>query len=99
MRQNIPDVLSNEDATRLQDSFHVQPTDQVSCAASARLWEELLEHYRLPFLLLRVADLRYTTRGPGCQMPALHLYIEVSFTIIDATHVVLQIALAQEYDS
>lgn len=78
-RQNIPDVLSTEDATRLRDSFHVQPTDQVNCAASVRLWEELLERYRLPFLLLRVADMRYTTRGPGGQMPALHLYIEVSF--------------------
>ncbi|KAJ3849712.1 fido domain-containing protein, partial [Lentinula lateritia] len=56
-------------------SFRVQPRDQVKCATSARLWEELLERYHLPFLLLRVADLRYITRGPGSQMTSLHLYL------------------------
>ncbi|KAH7879591.1 fido domain-containing protein [Lentinula edodes] len=96
MLQNIPDALTTEDATRLRDSFRVSPRDQVKCATSARLWEELLERYRLPFLLLRVADLRFITRGPGSQMTSLHLYVELGKMIQDEIY---DVWLSQLLDS
>ncbi|GAV99156.1 protein [Lentinula edodes] len=94
--KNIPDALTTEDATRLRDSFRVSPRDQVNCATSARLWEELLERYRLPFLLLRVADLRFITRGPGSQMTSLHLYVELGKMIQDEIY---DVWLSQLLDS
>lgn len=45
---------------KLKASFDSDELDVASCAASARLWEQLLETHPVPFLLLLVADMRYT---------------------------------------
>lgn len=52
----------------------VDVTNTSACAASGRLWESLLEDNRLPYVLLRVADLRMTL---GSKVTALALYEEV----------------------
>ncbi|KAK7451063.1 hypothetical protein VKT23_012738 [Stygiomarasmius scandens] len=46
----------------------------------------MLEKYRIPFLLLRVADMRYVTRGPGSQATALSLYAELGKMISDSNY-------------
>lgn len=46
----------------------------LACAASARLWEDLLEQHRIPYLLVRVADMRWALDN---KVTALVLYEEV----------------------
>ena len=52
----------------------MSPSDGPACAAAARLWESLREDHRLPFLLLRVADMRMSL---GSKVTAMALYEEV----------------------
>ena len=56
-------------------SLKIDEEDGAACARSARLWEDTLESYRIPFLLLRVADMRMSL---GSRVTALALYVEVS---------------------
>jgi hypothetical protein len=73
--QKLPlDVLGPELTSQLRNSLIVN-TDGRACAASARLWESLLEKHRLPYLLLIVADMRSKL---GSKVTALALYEEVS---------------------
>lgn len=67
--------MTEEDRKELFGSFRVTSNDYVKAARSARTWENLLEIYRHPFLLLRVADMRWTL---GASTSALELYNEVS---------------------
>ncbi|OSX63196.1 hypothetical protein POSPLADRAFT_1138960, partial [Postia placenta MAD-698-R-SB12] len=72
--QEFPvEKLGQDVALQLEASLKVEPSDGVACAASARLWEALLENYRVPYLLLRVADMRFAL---GSQVTALSLYEE-----------------------
>lgn len=54
------DALGSDLSSQLRASLTVDSSNGVACAASARLWECLLENHRLPYLLLRVADMRMT---------------------------------------
>ncbi|TCD67468.1 hypothetical protein EIP91_012329 [Steccherinum ochraceum] len=76
MRIVFPDRQSmNEDHRKeLIISFRVASNDYVKAARSARTWENLLEIYRHPFLLLRVADMRWAL---GQCVSALELYQEL----------------------
>ncbi|KIM37854.1 hypothetical protein M413DRAFT_76580, partial [Hebeloma cylindrosporum] len=64
----------------VQASLTVDSSNAVACAASARLWECLLEEHRLPYLLLRVADMRMTL---GSKVTALSLYEELQTMLND----------------
>ena len=70
------DILGPEQAKELLASFEVDPQDDYVCAKIGRLWEELLENYpNNPFLLLRVAEMRFAL---GRKMSSLQLYQRVS---------------------
>lgn len=70
--QELPiDTLWKDVALQLEASLKVESSNGVACAASARLWEGLLEDHRVPYLLLRVADMRFVL---GSQVTALNLY-------------------------
>ncbi|KAF9805362.1 hypothetical protein IEO21_09085 [Rhodonia placenta] len=69
-REELPiDTLWKDVALQLEASLKVESSNGVACAASARLWEGLLEDHRVPYLLLRVADMRFVLgsqrRNPG----------------------------------
>lgn len=68
------DALGSDLSSQLRASLTVDSSNGVACAASARLWECLLENHRLPYLLLRVADMRMTL---GSKVTALTLYEEL----------------------
>ncbi|KAF8194656.1 hypothetical protein BJ912DRAFT_901192 [Pholiota molesta] len=74
------DVLGPELTLELRNSLTVNSSDGLACATSARLWESLLEKYRLPYLLLRVADMRWTL---GSKVTALALYAELQRMLAD----------------
>ncbi|KAF9479200.1 hypothetical protein BDN70DRAFT_932772 [Pholiota conissans] len=76
------DALGPELCARLKDSLAVDSSDGVACAASARLWECLLEKTRLPYLLLRVADMRMSL---GSKVTAVMLYVELQAILRDPT--------------
>ncbi|RDB22873.1 hypothetical protein Hypma_010278, partial [Hypsizygus marmoreus] len=61
-------------SSQLEASLKVNHFNGNACAASGRFWEDLLERFRLPYLLLRVADMRMTL---GSRTTALPLYEEV----------------------
>ena len=74
--QELPvDALGSDLSSQLRASLTVNSSNGLACAASARLWECLLEKHRLPYLLLRVADMRMVL---GSKVTALSLYEEVS---------------------
>ena len=82
--QEVPDKdLGPDLSARITSSIQVDPFDGVACAASARLWEETLEIHRVPYLLLRVADMRMSL---GSKVTALQLYEEVEYLrgLVDA---------------
>ncbi|KAF8869586.1 hypothetical protein CPB84DRAFT_1915496, partial [Gymnopilus junonius] len=56
-------------------SLTVDSSDGLACATSARFWECLLEKHRLPYLLLRVADMLMSL---GSKVTGIILYGEVS---------------------
>jgi hypothetical protein len=59
---------------KLKKSIQVSPSNMQACCVSARLWEDLLEAgHRIPFLLVRVADMRMAL---GSTVLALDLYDE-----------------------
>ncbi|OSX63168.1 hypothetical protein POSPLADRAFT_1055234 [Postia placenta MAD-698-R-SB12] len=62
------DTLGQDVALQLEASLKVESSNGVACAASTRLWEALLENHRVPYLLLRVADMRFEL---GSQVTAL----------------------------
>ncbi|KAF8810803.1 hypothetical protein BYT27DRAFT_7185462 [Phlegmacium glaucopus] len=68
------DALGPDLSSQLRASLTVDSSNGLACAASARLWECLLEEHRLPYLLLRVADIRMTL---GSKVTALSLYEEL----------------------
>lgn len=76
------DTLGKDVALQLEASLKVEPSDGAACAASARLWESLLENHRVPYLLLRVADMRFAL---GSQVTALSLYEELLVALKDET--------------
>ena len=79
--QELPvDTLGPDLSSQLRASLTVDSSNGLACAASARLWECLLEEHRLPYLLLRVADVRMTL---GSKVTALSLYDEVGSIDID----------------
>lgn len=56
-------------------SFEVDPSDDIKCAAVGRLWESLLEKYPgVPFLMLRVADMRWKLNS---RVTAYAMYLDV----------------------
>ena len=77
------DLLGPEQTKELLASFEADSQDDYACARAARLWEELLESYpNSPFLLLRVADMRFAL---GRKMGSLQLYQRVSgFCVIES---------------
>lgn len=69
-------MMGAEDSSKLKASLLVDNTNLLACAASARLWESLLEKYRVPLLILFVADVRMTldhTTGLSTIAPASSL--------------------------
>ena len=50
-------------SSQLESSLKVSVSNGPACAASARLWEDLLERYHIPYLLLLVTDMR-TAKSP-----------------------------------
>ncbi|KAK0430866.1 hypothetical protein EV421DRAFT_2041551 [Armillaria borealis] len=78
-KQTLPtDIMGAEDSSKLEASLLVDDTNLFACAASARLWEGLLERYRIPFLLLLVADVRMALDHAPTALP---LYRELQTTI------------------
>jgi hypothetical protein len=78
-RRSLPvDALGSDLSLQLLSaSLTVDSSNGFACAASARLWECLLEtrEHRVPYLLLRVAGMRMTM---GSKVTALSLHEEVS---------------------
>lgn len=74
--QDIPSItlVGEEDYRDLVESLKVSTGDVQGCAVAGRLWEQLLEKHRIPFLLILVADLRYVLNS---KILALDLYAEV----------------------
>ena len=74
--QEIPaEVLGEDMAQELAASFATDPNDDYRCAALGRLWENLRDkHPNVPFLILRVADMRLAL---GEKVTALALYQKV----------------------
>lgn len=58
----------------MEATLAVDPRNATECASSARYWESLLENHQIPYLLLRVADMRYVLES---KVTALLLYEEV----------------------
>ncbi|KDR77082.1 hypothetical protein GALMADRAFT_139105 [Galerina marginata CBS 339.88] len=85
------DALLPNQSSQLKASLTVDSSDGLACAASARLWEHLLEEYRLPYLLLRVADMRMTL---GSKVTALSLYEELQMVLEDP-HLASWLALSR----
>ncbi|KAF8194652.1 fido domain-containing protein [Pholiota molesta] len=73
------DVLGPELTSQLRNSLTVNADGRAS-AASARLWESLLEKHRLPYLLLIVADMRSKLDS---KVTALPLYEELHAMLPD----------------
>ncbi|GJJ13843.1 hypothetical protein Clacol_008100 [Clathrus columnatus] len=66
------DILGQELSASILASLKVDSNDAYACSVSARLWEETLENYPcLPYLLLRVADMRFTLQSPGQQWQSI----------------------------
>ncbi|KAF8073638.1 hypothetical protein FPV67DRAFT_757692 [Lyophyllum atratum] len=82
------EALGSDLSSQLRASLTVDPSNGLACAASARLWERLLEEHRLPYLLLRVADMRMTL---GSKVTALSLYEELQ-TMLEDPHLARWIA-------
>ncbi len=71
--QTLPtDMMGAEDSSKLKASLLGDNTNLLACAASARLWGSLLEKYRVPLLLLLVADVRMTLDHPSIALPLYH---------------------------
>ncbi|KAF8727159.1 hypothetical protein AX14_007557 [Amanita brunnescens Koide BX004] len=68
------DILGPAIAAKVDESLRVSTSDMPACAASARLWEDLLEQHRIPYLLVRVADMRWALDN---KFTALVLYEEL----------------------
>ncbi|GJJ09967.1 hypothetical protein Clacol_004192 [Clathrus columnatus] len=89
---DIPiDVLGSTLSSKLEKSLLVVDpstattttaigSSYTSCASSARFWESLLETHRVPYLLLRVADMRYVLKS---KVTALLLYEELQSQLRD----------------
>ena len=68
-------ILGSPLSSKLEESLKVPISNNDACALSARQWEDILEEHRVPYLLLRVADMRMTL---GSKVTTLLLYEEVS---------------------
>jgi hypothetical protein len=68
-------ILGSPLSSKLEASLKVPIANEIACALSARLWEDILEQHHIPYLLLRVADMRMTLSSDST---ALSLYEEVS---------------------
>lgn len=73
--QTLPTDLPTQIIRQINDSLEIDPSDGRSCAATGRLWDYILESHRIPYLMLRVADMRMSM---GSKVTALALYDEVS---------------------
>ena len=72
--------LGQDDAKEFLASFEVDPSDDIKCAAVGRLWESLLEKYPgVPFLMLRVADMRWSLNS---KVTAYAMYLDVRRTCL-----------------
>lgn len=58
----------------MERSLRVNESNGFDCASSGRLWEDLLNKHRLPYLLIRVADMRMSLDS---KVTAVGLYDEV----------------------
>ena len=68
-------ILGSPLSSKLEASLKVPISNKNACARSGKLWEDILEQHRIPYLLLRVADMRMIL---GSDFTALLLYEEVS---------------------
>ncbi|KAF5370468.1 hypothetical protein D9615_009755 [Tricholomella constricta] len=67
-------------SSKLQRSLRVNSDNLHACGVSGAFWETLLEQHRIPYLLLRVADMRYTLNSKASSMK---LYRELGSMIND----------------
>lgn len=80
--QSVPIELGQDDVKEFLASFEVDPSDDIKCAAVGRLWEALLEKYPgVPFLMLRVADMRWKLNS---RVTAYAMYLDVSLSPLSA---------------
>ncbi|KAL7280232.1 hypothetical protein PYCCODRAFT_1382451 [Trametes coccinea BRFM310] len=78
---SVPMELSQDDAKEFLASFEVDPSDDIKCAAVGRLWESLLEKYPgVPFLMLRVADMRWSLNS---RVTAYAMYLDLQRVLKD----------------
>ncbi|KAI0771112.1 fido domain-containing protein [Trametes elegans] len=79
---SVPIELGQDDASDFLASFDVDPSDDIKCAAVGRLWESLLEKYPgLPFLMLRVADMRWALNS---KVTAYAMYLDLQRVLKDS---------------
>ncbi|KAI0366666.1 Fic-domain-containing protein [Pilatotrama ljubarskyi] len=79
---SVPMELGQDDAREFLASFEVDPSDDIKCAAVARLWESLLEKYPgVPFLMLRVADMRWALNS---RVTAYAMYLDLQRVLKDS---------------
>ncbi|KAI0357344.1 hypothetical protein OH77DRAFT_1502944 [Trametes cingulata] len=79
---SVPMELGQDDAKEFLASFEVDPSDDIKCAAVARLWESLLEKYPgVPFLMLRVADMRWALNS---RVTAYAMYLDLQRVLKDS---------------
>ncbi|KAI0324422.1 hypothetical protein GY45DRAFT_1288937 [Cubamyces sp. BRFM 1775] len=79
---SVPMELGQDDAKEFLASFEVDPSDDIKCAAVGRLWESLLEKYPgVPFLMLRVADMRWSLNS---KVTAYAMYLDLQRVLKDS---------------
>ncbi|KAI0632524.1 fido domain-containing protein [Trametes polyzona] len=79
---SVPMELGQDDAKEFLASFDADPSDDIKCAAVGRLWESLLEKYPgVPFLMLRVADMRWTLNS---RVTAYAMYLDLQKVLKDS---------------
>ncbi|PPQ86123.1 hypothetical protein CVT25_002758 [Psilocybe cyanescens] len=74
LQLTLPTDLPTQIIRQINDSLEIDPSDGRSCAATGRLWDYILESHRIPYLMLRVADMRMSM---GSKVTALALYDEL----------------------
>ncbi|KAI0669138.1 fido domain-containing protein [Trametes maxima] len=80
---SVPMELGQDDAKEFLASFDVDPSDDLKCAAVGRLWESLLDKYPgVPFLMLRVADMRWTLNS---RVTAYAMYLDLQRVLKDSS--------------
>ncbi|KAI0820457.1 fido domain-containing protein [Trametes gibbosa] len=80
---SVPIELGQDDVKEFLASFDADPSDDLQCAAVGRLWESLLDKYPgLPFLMLRVADMRWTLNS---KVTAYAMYLDLQRVLKDSS--------------